>query len=87
MSNNYTGPLVLTTENDPSLWRTNSYIQRLQARRNAARTRKNRPGITNTIKKWFGAKPAAVATKRRRSRRQAKRERLCRRNTPRIMYE
>ena len=74
MSNNSTGPLVLTTNNDPSLWRTNSYYERLQARRNAARTRKNRPGITNTIKKWFGAKPAAT----RRSRR---------RNTPRIMYE
>ena len=74
MSNNSTGPLVLTTENHPNLWRTNSYYKRLQARRNAARTRKNRPGITNTIKKWFGAKPTAT----RRSRRS---------NTPRIMYE
>ena len=73
MSNNSTGPLVLTVENDPSLWRNNSYYKRLQARRNAARTRKNKPGITNTIKKWFGAKPAT-----RRSRRS---------NTPRIMYE
>ncbi len=89
MSNNSTGPgpLVLTVNNDPSLWRSNSYYERLQARRNAARTRKNKPGITNTIKKWFGAKPAAVDTKRRRSRRQAKRGRLCRRNTLRIMYE
>jgi hypothetical protein len=84
-NNEYTGPLVLTVENDPSLWRTNSHRKKLNARRNAARTRKNRPGITNTIKKWFGAKP--VATKRRRSRRQAKRGRLCRRNTPQIMYE
>jgi hypothetical protein len=85
MSNNNSGPgpLVLTVNNDPSLWRSNSYYERLQARRNAARTRKNRPGITNTIKKWFGAKPAA--DKRRR---QAKRGRLSRRrNTPRIMYE
>jgi hypothetical protein len=67
-NNEYTGPLVLTTENDPSLWRTNSYRKKLNARRNAARTRKNRPGITNTIKKWFGAKPAAGQTTRRRRR-------------------
>ena len=76
MSNNYTGPLVLTTENDPSLWRTNSHRQRLQARRNAAATRKNRPSITNKIRGWFVKKPAAT-------RRLAKR----RKNTPRIMYE
>ena len=75
MSNNSTGPLVLTVNNDPSYWRTNSHRQRLQARRNAARTRKNKPGITNTIKKWFGAKPAAQRRSRRRS------------NNPRIMYE
>ena len=79
MSNNSTGPLVLTINNDPSLWRTNSYYKRLQERRNAARTRKNRPGITNTIKKWFGAKPAAS---KRHSRSRSRR-----RNTPRIMYE
>ena len=76
MSNNSTGPLVFTLNNDPSYWRTNSHRQRLQARRNAARTRKNKPGITNTIKKWFGAKPAAA---QRRSRRRS--------NNPRIMYE
>jgi hypothetical protein len=75
MSNNSTGPLVLTTENDPSLWRTNSHRQRLQARRNAAATRKNRPSITNKIRGWFGKIPAT--TRHRRSRR----------NTPRIMYE
>jgi hypothetical protein len=75
--NNGPGPLVLTTKNDPSLWRTNSYYQRLQAKRNAARTRKNRPGITNTIKMWFGAQPA-TSKRRRRSRRA---------NIPRIMYE
>lgn len=77
--NNGPGPLVLTTENDPSLWRTNSYYQRLQARRNAARTRKNRPGITNTVKKWFVGRP--VTTKRSSSRR------FRRMNTSRIMYE
>ena len=75
--NNSTGPLVLTVNNDPSHWRTNSYYKRLQARRNAARTRKNKPGITNTIKAWFGAKPAAA--QRHRSRRRS--------NNPRIMYE
>ena len=73
--NNGPQPLQLTSNNDPSLWRTNSYYQRRQAQRNAARTRKNKPGITNTIKKWFG-RPAA-----------AKRRRRTRRNTPRIMYE
>lgn len=81
MSNNSTGPLVLTVNNDPSYWRTNSHRQRLQARRNAARTRKNKPGITNTIKKWFGAKPAAA---QRRSRSHSSRRRS---NNPRIMYE
>ena len=75
MSNNSTGPLVLTTNNDPSLWRTNSYYERRQKQKNNARTRKNRPGITNTIKKWFGVKPAATRRSRRRS------------NNPRIMYE
>uniref|UniRef100_A0A6C0LPV8 Uncharacterized protein n=1 Tax=viral metagenome TaxID=1070528 RepID=A0A6C0LPV8_9ZZZZ len=79
-NNEYTGPLVLTVNNDPSHWRTNSHRQRLDARRNAARTRKNKPGITNTIKKWFGAKPAAA---QRRSRSRSRR----RSNNPRIMYE
>ena len=77
MSNNSTGPLVLTANNDPGLWRTNSYYKRLEARRNVARTRKNKPSITNTIRGWFAKKPAAMRH-RRRSRR---------RNTPRIMYE
>jgi len=77
MSNNYTGPLVLTPENDPSLWRTNSHRQRLQARRNAAATRKNRPSITNKIRGWFAKKPATTRHRRRSQRR----------NTPRIMYE
>jgi len=87
--NNGPGPLVLTTENDPSLWRTNSYRQRLQARRNAARTRKNRPGITNTIKKWFGrpATTAVTATTRRRSHQTRSSRRHRRSNMPRIMYE
>jgi len=74
--NNSTGPLVLTVENDPSLWRTNSHRQRLQARRNAAATRKNRPSITNKIRGWFAKKPATTRHRRR-----------SRRNTPRIMYE
>lgn len=79
MSNNSTGPLILTTENDPSLWRTNSYYERLQARRNAARTRKNKPGITNKIRSWFVRRP--VTTKR------SSRRKFRRKNTPRIMYE
>ena len=77
MSNNGPGPLVLTVENDPSLWRTNSYYKRLEARRNVARTHKNKPSITNKIRGWFAKKP--VATRHRR--------RSHRRNTPRIMYE
>ena len=86
MSNNSTGPLVLTVNNDPSNWRTNSHRQRLQARRNAARTRKNKPGITNTIKKWFGVKPAAAQRRSRSSSRSRSRSRR-RSNNPRIMYE
>jgi hypothetical protein len=63
--NNGPGPLQLTTNNDPSLWRTNSYHQRLQARRNAARTRKNKPSITTKIKNWFaGKKPGSRRRKR-----------------------
>lgn len=78
-NNNGPGPLVLTTENDPSLWRNEAYLQRLQARRNAARTRKNKPGITNKIRSWFGKRPG-TATKR--SQRKGKRTRQTR-----IMYE
>jgi len=80
--NNGPGPLVLTTENDPSLWRTNSYYKRLQTKRNAARTRKNRPSITNKIRGWFSGKPGA--TKTRRASRRSRRSVL---NQPQIMYE
>jgi len=73
-----TGPLVFTTENDPSLWRTESYIKRRNARRNAALTQKNRPSFSNKVRSWF-KKPGDGKTRRSRRRR--------RRSTPRIMYE
>ena len=76
--NNGPSPLILTRNNDPSLWRTNSYVKRLQERRNATRMRKNRPSITNKIKSWFG-RPGVTAKRTRKARRRA--------NTPRIMYE
>jgi len=83
--NNGPEPLRLTIENDPSLWRTNSHRQRLQAKRNAARTRKNRPSITNKIRGWFSGKPGTTQT--RRASRRSRRSRRSVLNQPRIMYE
>ena len=78
--NNGPEPLRLSAENEPSLWRTNSYYQRRQAQRNAARTRKNKPGITNKLRSWFTGKTPRPNGTQRRTRRRG-------RSGARIMYE
>jgi len=79
--NNGPQPLQLTTNNDPNLWRTNSYYQRRQAQRNATRTRKNKPGIANKIRRWFTGKTPIPNSSQRRTRRRL------RGGSARIMYE
>lgn len=58
--NNSTGPLTFTANNAPNLWRTPSYVERLQKRRNKSRKNQNKPGVLTQVKNWF-TKPSAVS--------------------------